>query len=116
MPSDFELTGWYEGGPRPGEAGPAVIVGHVDSYRAPAVFARLDDLADGERVIVDYSDGTEVAFRVYDRAQYPKDRFPASTVYSNTDRAELRLITCGGRFDRSTRHYRENIVVWAAAE
>jgi len=115
VPDDFGSAGWYERGPRPGETGPAVVAGHVDSHRAPAVFFRLGELGPGEEVVVAYSDGTDVRFRTYHRARYPKDDFPTAAVYANTARPELRLVTCGGSFDRSAGHYRDNVVVWAAA-
>ena len=116
VPADFSVAGWYSGGPRPGEPGPAAVVGHVDSHDGPAVFFRLRDLEAEDHVVVDYSDGRSVAFRVYRKAEYGKDAFPTATVYSNTTGAELRLITCGGPFDRSSRRYANNVIVWARAE
>lgn len=115
VPADFAVAGWYSGGPRPGDPGPAAIVGHVDSRDGPAVFFRLRDLAPQDRATVDYSDGSRVEFRVYHRAEYPKDAFPTVAVYGNTVSPELRLITCAGPFDRSLRRYANNVIVWARA-
>ena len=112
-PEGYQQAAWYERGPRPGQNGPAVIVGHVDSRLGPAVFFRLGELRKGQAVLVDRADGTTVRFRVTQRQQYAKAAFPASDVYSPTLKPSLLLITCGGTFDRSTGHYRDNVVVTA---
>jgi sortase (surface protein transpeptidase) len=107
-------AGWYRGLSSPGEAGPAVILGHVDSAKdGPAVFYRLKDLRRGDRISIDRADGSTVSFQVRSVARYPKKRFPTEAVYGPTGRAELRLVTCGGSFDRLRGHYRDNIVVYA---
>lgn len=113
VPVDFGQAGWYSGGPAPGEKGPAVIAGHVDSYRGPAVFADLNKLKPGDSVRIARVDGTKVRFRVTRIDRYPKDYFPTDQVYGPTDKPELRLITCGGTFDASTGSYRDNTVVYA---
>jgi sortase (surface protein transpeptidase) len=114
VPKDFGDVGWFTPGPSPGQLGPAVIAGHVDSKAGPAVFYRLGDLRPGNRIAVGRDDGTTARF-VVDRVQeYPKDEFPTAEVYGNsTSRAELRLITCGGDFNHRTGHYVDNIVVFA---
>lgn len=112
VPSDYDLAGWYRWGPTPGQVGSAVILGHVDSYRAPAVFFRLRQLRAGDRVDVGLAGGATVHFMVYLVQTYPKERFPAERVYgSHGDRA-LQLVTCGGTFDPDTRSYRSNVVVY----
>lgn len=108
----FEEAGWYAGGSRPGDQGPAVIAAHVDSTTGPAVFYRLKELKRGDAVHVDYGDGT-VTFSVRGSQSVPKSQFPTREVYGPTDGPELRLITCDGTFDRETRSYRSNLVVWA---
>lgn len=113
VPADFGVTGWFTGGPAPGETGPAVIAGHIDSRRGPAVFYRLHALRPGDRVAVEQADGTTVQFAVEGSAQYPKRAFPTEAVFGPSPDPLLRLITCGGAFDRSTRHYRDNVVVTA---
>jgi LPXTG-site transpeptidase (sortase) family protein len=112
-PEDFARAGWFTRGPVPGETGPAVIAGHVDSADGPAVFFRLAELEDGDDVLVDRADGTTVRFTVTSVDRYPKDEFPTEQVYGPTPRAELRLITCGGEFDADARSYRDNVVVSA---
>ncbi len=112
-PADFARAGWFTGSPVPGDVGPAVIAGHVDSFEGPAVFSGIRDLAPGDEVLVDLTDGTTVRFAVVAADRYPKDRFPTDVVYGPTPRAELRLITCGGEFDADRRSYRDNVVVSA---
>ena len=107
-------AGWYEHSAVPGATGPAVILGHVDSARdGPAVFYRLTSLKPGAEVSVRRSDGTTVRFRVTRVARYPKTGFPTSDVYGPVPYPALRLVTCGGSFDRNRGSYRDNIVVSA---
>jgi hypothetical protein len=113
VPSDDDTAGWFEGGARPGQPGPAVILGHVDSTRGPAVFFRLAGLAAGAEVVVDRADGTVAAFRVTATQRAPKTAFPTDLVYAPTLEPSLRLVTCGGVFDRSTGSYRDNVIVYA---
>ena len=112
-PSDDTVAGWFRQGPVPGDAGPAVVAGHVDNTAGPAVFFRLEDVALGDPVVVARADGTTVRFTVTRVARYPKGAFPTPEVYGPTPGAELRLITCGGDFDRAARSYRDNVVVYA---
>jgi hypothetical protein len=111
-PRSYDLAGWFAGGVLPGDPGPAVIAGHVDSAKGPAVFYRLNELGPGDTVEVLRGD-TWVTFRVTDTEQYPKDQFPSERVYRPTPGAELRLITCGGDFDPGRLSYRDNLVVYA---
>ena len=113
VPRDWNKAGWYDQGPRPGQPGPAVILGHVDSKSGPAVFYELQTLRPGDVVRVGLADGRTLVFRVQRVERYPKDHFPTEAVYLPTLSRELRLITCGGTFDYATGHYRDNIVVYA---
>jgi sortase (surface protein transpeptidase) len=113
VPSDYDDTGWYTGGPAPGETGPAVIAGHIDSRSGPAVFYRLRELRPGDEITVGRADGSSVRFTVDAVAQYPKRAFPTEAVFGPSPDPILRLITCGGSFDRSRRSYRDNVVVTA---
>ena len=112
-PKGFAETGWWSGGARPGERGPAVIAGHVDSKTGPAVFYKLGRLRPGARVTVRLRDGRNVRFRVQRVRHYRKNRFPTKQVYGATRRPTLRLITCSGTFDRASGHYLDNTVVYA---
>lgn len=113
VPADFAQTGWFEAGPRPGRVGPAVIAGHVDSRAGPAVFFRLAELRPGDEIEVHDAHGEVVAFVVREVERVPKDAFPTERVYAGTAGPELRLVTCGGRFDRGSGHYDDNIIVYA---
>jgi hypothetical protein len=114
VPADFADAGWWSGGPRPGEPGPAVIAGHVDSYTGPAVFYRIRELRPHDTIVVRRRDGSRARFTVLGSERYPKAHFPTARVYGATRRPTLRLITCGGPFDRSSGHYVDNTVVYAA--
>lgn len=107
-------AGWYSFGPTPGEVGPAVILGHVDGYHRPGVFYRLHELAPGDIVSISRTDRSVIRFVVRRVAQISKTRFPTDSVYGDTPGPELRLITCGGRFDRAAHSYVDNIIVYAA--
>jgi Sortase domain len=113
VPVDFGRAGYYTGRPPPGAAGPAIIVAHVDSTSGPAVFARLRDLRPGDEVIVTRADGSAVTFALDRLESHPKNAFPTRAVYDPTPGATLRLITCGGSFDRRAGHYRDNVIAFA---
>jgi hypothetical protein len=112
-PPDPGVAGWYARSPVPGQMGPAVIVGHLDSYRGPAVFWRLGELRPGDEVVVGRSDGSSSRFLVARAARYARAGFPSADVYGPTPTAELRLITCGGLFNFLTGQYLDNVVVYA---
>jgi hypothetical protein len=114
-PDDPGRAGWYAGGIVPGDLGPAIVGGHVDSRRGPGVFFALRSLRDGDVVEITRSDGRTVRFSVTDVQQVAKEQFPTAAVYGPTPRPELRLITCGGRFDRTAHSYTDNVVVEAVA-
>ncbi len=111
VPTDYAVAGWYRDGPAPGDPGAALILGHVDSTKGPAVFYRLGELRRGDAVLVRRADGTTARFIVSRLATYPKSRFPAAKVYAATARPELRLVTCTGDFANG--HYLDNLVVFA---
>ncbi|WP_104525950.1 class F sortase [Blastococcus atacamensis] len=113
VPADARTAGWFTGGPRPGEPGPAVLTGHVDWAGRPGALSGLRSAAVGADVLVDRVDGTVARFRITAVERYAKDAFPAERVYAPTPAAELRLITCGGPFDRERGSYRDNVVVSA---
>lgn len=106
-------AGWYNQAPTPGEAGPAIILGHVDGNKKPGIFFRLKELVDGDGVEVSRADGTVARFVVYSVKRVAKKDFPTDEVYGDTEGPELRLITCGGVFDRNARSYQDNIIVFA---
>lgn len=112
---NYDEAAWYNGSPTPGQLGPSVIEGHIDSAsNGPSVFYNLGALQPGDEVDVTRTDGTVAVFTISGVRQYAKDEFPTSTVYGNTTFAALRLITCGGAFDSATGHYLNNTVVFAS--
>ena len=113
VPSRSQVAGWYAPGTRPGDPGSAVILGHVDSDRGPAVFFRLRELRRGDNIDIIRSDGSSVRFAVERTEQYDKRRFPTDAVYYPTMTPALRLVTCGGEFDATAGHYRSNVIVFA---
>ncbi|MFF4171544.1 class F sortase [Streptomyces sp. NPDC001744] len=106
------VVGWYAKGPAPGERGTAVVVGHRDTRTGPAIFLNLNALSPGNTVRVARADGKVAVFTVDRVRTYAKNAFPDKEVYGATGRPELRLLTCGGAFDRGT-GYEANIVVFA---
>ena len=107
------LAGWYTGSPTPGELGPAIIAGHVDSWETgPAVFYHLGEVRVGARVLVTRADNSVAVFAVTALRSYPKSAFPTEVVYGDTDRAALRLITCA-HWNSDTEEYDANLVVFA---
>jgi sortase (surface protein transpeptidase) len=113
VPPSFAVAGWYDGSPRPGAPGSAIIAGHIDSLTGPAVFYHLASLRPGDRAYIRRADGTLTVFRVTTIRTYPKDRFPTAAVYGPAPGPQLRLITCGGTFDPALGSYLSNVVVYA---
>jgi sortase (surface protein transpeptidase) len=107
------LAAWYRYGPTPGQRGAAVIIGHVDSYTAPSVFYGLKYMRAGETIYIALADGRQATFTVDQVQDAAKAHFPTRSVYGALPYPGLRLITCGGAFDAATRHYLDNIIVYA---
>lgn len=114
VPTSYTEAAWYRLGPTPGEVGPAVIIGHVDSYKGPGVFFNVGSMKPGQIVDVAREDKSMARFRIDAIKSYSKAEFPTDTVYGQIDYAGLRLITCGGKFDEKTRSYESNVVVFAS--
>jgi Sortase domain len=113
VPPTVTVAGWYTGSPRPGATGAAVIAGHIDSTLGPGVFFRLSQMHTGQLIYVRRADHSLAVFVVTAVRSYPKSAFPTSAVYGAVPNAQLRLITCGGTFDSTTRHYLRNVIVFA---
>lgn len=112
-PEPVDKAGWFTPSPPPGVPGATVIAGHVTWNQQPSVFFRLGGLHRGDRVRVEREDGKVVVFRVTRIGSFSKKSFPTRAVYSQPDRPELRLITCGGKYDDQSHRYLDNVVVWA---
>jgi LPXTG-site transpeptidase (sortase) family protein len=110
--ANHNLAGWYKYGPTPGQRGPSVILGHVDSVSGASVFFDLKDLRKGDKIYVELEDGKTATFVVDGLQRVEKTSFPTKDVYGKLGYAGLRLITCGGAFDAATGHYLENIIVY----
>ncbi|ROS61340.1 LPXTG-site transpeptidase (sortase) family protein [Frigoribacterium sp. PhB160] len=113
VPTDADDVGWFTGGGRPGGRGPTVVAAHVDSATGPAVFARLDEVVVGDEVTLTDVEGGTVAYVVTEVVDVPKAEFPTARVFGAQPTDQLRLITCGGVFDRGSGHYDQNRVVFA---
>lgn len=112
VPKGYTTVGWYGGGPTPGEIGPAIILGHVDSYKGAAVFYHLGQLSPGDTFTVVREDGSRPEFVVDSLERYPQSDFPTDRVYGMTEDAEIRLITCSGTYNKGTMRYSHNLVVY----
>jgi hypothetical protein len=107
-------AGWYEQGPTPGQFGPAIIVGHVDTKDKPAVFHRLNELKPGAKVEVTRRDRRVAVFEVNSVERFSKQHLPIDRVYNDFSRPGLRLITCGGRWLGGDIGYADNVIVFAS--
>lgn len=113
VPASYEEVGWYKNGPTPGEIGPAVILGHVDSHEGPAVFFSLGQLEAGDEVYVEREDGTKATFVVLSKVRVPQSEFPTEDVYGHVNFSGLRLVTCTGIYDHGELKYSHNLIVYA---
>ena len=114
VPTDSAQAGWLDTTPAPGQQGPAVIAGHVDSDTGPAVFYRLDSLSPGDAIVITRRDGSTARFSVDGVRTYPQSDFPTREVYGPVPGPVLRLITCGGDYVKSRGGYQDNVVVYAS--
>ncbi|MFJ5777013.1 class F sortase [Streptomyces sp. NPDC093094] len=111
--ADTNLVGWHAKGASPGETGTSIIAGHVDTKTSAAVFVNLGQLRKGNVFYVDRADGRRATFVVDSVETFDKARFPDERVYADTGRAQVRLITCAGDYDRKAKDYTDNLVVFA---
>ncbi|MEV6675537.1 class F sortase [Streptomyces erythrochromogenes] len=108
-------VGWWGQGVQPGAAGTALMVGHVDTRSKPAVFYGLSSAQPGDKVRVVRADGSVAEFTIEDVRVYQRAAFDAHKAYGPRvrGRAELRLVTCGGTYDKAAKEYTANVVVSA---
>ncbi|MEV2246736.1 class F sortase [Streptomyces sp. NPDC049970] len=110
---DPNLAGWFKDGATPGESGTSVVAGHVDTKTGPAVFLLLSTLKAGNTVDITREDGVVATFKVDSVETFSKTEFPNDRVYADKGTAQLRLITCGGEYDKKAKDYQDNVVVFA---
>nr|WP_028930600.1 class F sortase [Pseudonocardia asaccharolytica] len=110
-----EQAGWYEPGPEPGQPGPAVLLGHVNGAGRPGIFARLHELRPGDDVTVDRADHTSITYRITRVEQLPKHDFPTAAVFGDQPETVIRLVTCGGTFDRTAGSYIDSVIAYGEA-
>jgi sortase (surface protein transpeptidase) len=116
VPPDAATIGWFSRGSAPGTDGPAVFASHINYAGKKGGFADIGQLAAGDEVVVHRADDTSVVFVVDRVERASKKAFPTAAVYGPTSRPEIRLITCGGAFDASTRNYEDNVIVFGHAD
>ncbi len=91
---------WYDPGAAPGQAGNAVIAGHLDRVGGdPAIFWSLDSLRHGDSIFVLTRGGQELQFVVDRVVNYPANAPPQEAidaVFGPTTEHHLNLITCSG--------------------
>lgn len=114
VPDVYSDVGWYANSPTPGELGPSVMVGHLDSAKAAAVFYKLKDLKQNDKIEVTREDGSTATFNVDALQTFAQDNFPTDKVYGPIGYAGLRLITCSGTYNKAEGHYSDNLVVYAS--
>jgi hypothetical protein len=110
---ETNLAGWYRSDRTPGQPGPAVVIGHLDTRTGPAVFTKLEQLRRGDAIGIVRTDGTVAVFGVRRIERTAKDAFPVGRVFAAGRTPTLRLVTCGGRFDPDRRAYDDNVIVFA---
>lgn len=112
VPDDYVSVGYYKFGPTPGEIGPAVVLGHVDSFEGPAVLYSLGNIEEGDEIKIERKDGTIATFAVTEIERNSQNDFPTQKVYGKIPFAGLRLITCSGVYDKNTLRYSHNLIVY----
>jgi LPXTG-site transpeptidase (sortase) family protein len=113
VPKTATDVGWFIHGAKPGDIGPAVVVGHLDSPKGPAVFANLKNIKAGDLITINRVDSTSVQYKVDSISKFSQDNFPTEAVYGTINYAGLRLITCAGTYNKAQGHYSDNLVVFA---
>ncbi|MDB4939881.1 MAG: peptidase sortase [Candidatus Doudnabacteria bacterium] len=114
VPKTYSDVGWYDRSPTPGEVGPAVMVGHLDSAISAAVFYKLKDIKANDHIEITREDGSKAIFKVDSLEVFSQDSFPSDKVYGNVNYPGLRLITCAGKYNILEKHYSQNLVVYAS--
>ncbi len=109
-----DTVGWYRHSPAPGQTvGSTVLAAHVDYGGREGAFFSLGNVSIGETLEVEMADGSSLEYRVTETVLYDKQELPAEELFRKSGDPVLRLITCGGTFDREQLSYKGNLVVTA---
>ncbi|MDX8344730.1 class F sortase [Rossellomorea sp. YZS02] len=112
LPQNGKDVAWFEPGFQPGEKGSAVLAGHVDDEKKPAVFFELKKLEPGDQVVLQDGQGKTFTFEVREKVAYEKDDAPLRKIFGPSDKRMLNLITCTGYFDHDIHNYVERLVIY----
>lgn len=113
LPVSPSAAGWYRFGPSPGTPGATVIAAHVDAPgegRGP--LAGLVKLKAGDAIEVD-AGGATLRYRVVEVLRIDKGELDVDAVFSRAGDERLHVVSCGGVFNRATRHYEDNVIAIA---
>ncbi len=115
VPANSTQAGWYKHSPIPGQIGPSIITAHLDfgANFTPGVFYNLNKIQLGDEIKITNADGSVAVFSVTQTKVVPQNDFPTQLVYGKTPDAQLRLITCAGKYDPKTGRYTHDLVVFA---
>ena len=113
-PQKFGDVAWYALGAKPGEAGKAVIDGHVNNALTTAgVFDHLSQVQVGDIVTVADASGHSLSYKVTDIEEYPADSAPDASIFTTTGPSQLVLITCDGDWVPDAKSFDKRLVVFA---
>lgn len=111
-PSNINLAGWYTGSVKPGENGLSIIDGHVQGRYKPGIFKNLANLNAGDEFSVEFGDRSNKDFLVVSVNTYTLEQSnEALFALDSTLGSQLNLITCGGKFNKSSQTYEKRVIV-----
>jgi sortase (surface protein transpeptidase) len=115
VPNNIHMAGWFTESKPPGDPGLSIIDGHVDGLTAAGIFKNLERLTPNDRFSVTFGDNSQKTFVVRKVVRVPAQE-AAGVLFSQepTIAAQLNLITCGGRFDKTAGGYQDRIIVTAS--
>ena len=115
LPPDPSRIGWYRFGPGPtANRGSAVLAGHVDSKQyGVGPLVKLRKVRPGDEIRVRVTGDTVLRYRTTDVVSVAKKSLPELGVFDRDGRRLLRVVTCGGAYDRDRGGYQDNVVVTA---
>ncbi|WCK56344.1 class F sortase [Aneurinibacillus sp. Ricciae_BoGa-3] len=112
VPASFSTVGILSPWTLAGEHGNAVIAGHLDHFTGPAVFYNLRNLKSGDKVIVSNEAGNKLIFTVKEVKAYKVHEAPLEKIFGKSDKSQLNLITCAGKYNKKTKEHAKRLVVF----